>query len=556
MKSLYQLIQYLFSVLLSALSNASDIVDLIFRLPMRVLNSGRQDDDGDAYEDAAPTSVFQRTAQILLSILLAPFRLLGWASTIPFHFWLNSSSDRQRDLLFGTPAIIAAGVVLLLLIRSEAMSNNTAELYRYRAIESFREGDYPMSNVYFSRLILDNRTVATKFDRLNWARSLKKSGQIQKAAAILDELAPDKKPGFDEAHQLKAFDLIQSARDTKQDTDFLDRLRFHLTHGGGADSPEVNEAWSIYYLAIGQFENAIEHLKLAVKKDSSHLLAIAELYRQLGNEPEMEAHFKLAADNLYAKLQQVPLDQSVRISLAKALTKLSNFDAAARVLESGFRMKPDKELQAALAGFYVHRFDRQTELEFPDRFGFLNKSLKYDVNYLPAYDRLIACYSNSKSETEIQEIQNYLSRSLAEGNAPSLCHFALSNIEWLAGRHNKAQWHIEKAFKIDSQLAAIANNLAWMLAHSPTPDLERALVLAKGVVSKSPNDFRFRDTLATVLMLSEEYDEAAAEFEKILKSSPNRRKIHRNLATIYHELGHEEISKQHKKLAQADPLEP
>ena len=108
---------------------------------------------------------------------------------------------------------------------------------------------------------------------------------------------------------------------------------------------------------------------------------------------------------------------------------------------------------------------------------------------------------------------------------------------------------MERAFQLDSRFAVLANNLAWLLAHSSSPDLDRALKIAETVVAKNPANARFRDTLGTILMKQKKFDQAVAEFKKALLNIPDKKSVHLKLAAIYHELGKKNLAASHENRA-------
>lgn len=541
--------QYIMRLPLAALSNFVDLFETLFRVPFKAFSDWKAGDDEFSEPDERPDEANGSVGQKLAFVALLPLKALWWLIALPFRLYTETDSQRKLDLLSGLPALITVGVVLLFLVRSYAMSSGIAEEYRKRAISSMRSKDFSKANFYFTRIVNDSRLSATEADRLNWAVSLSGDGQDSRAKALLNELAPDDQQGFEPAHRLKAVGLVKSLEARKQNTDYLEQLHFQLKCSGETKSPEINEAWAVYYISIGQLKDAVNHLKVAALKNPSHYVTIADLNKRMGKKDEVETNLNLAVQTIVSRLEDNPLDHSTRIQLAKAYAEQNKYDDATEVLERGFDLKPDREIRIALADFHASRFDNQQELDFATRFGFLAKSLHYDINFLPSYERLIAFCMQSKANQERDTIKKYLVESLAEGRAAALCHFALSNIELYEGDQKQAEWHIDKAFELNNNLPSIANNLAWMLAHSNEPNIPRALELAEDVVARNPTDVQFRDTLAHILSLAEDYERAAFEFEKVLSMSSGENHVHRKLAEIYRKLGQVEIALQHEKLA-------
>ena len=58
---------------------------------------------------------------------------------------------------------------------------------------------------------------------------------------------------------------------------------------------------------------------------------------------------------------------------------------------------------------------------------------------------------------------------------PRLVHVLLGLDDWDAGRVDQARIHLEQAYRLDPSAGIVSNNLAWVLANGPDPDLKRAL---------------------------------------------------------------------------------
>lgn len=556
MNILLQLFQTIVRLFVVAISNLSDLIELVARF----FSSPFVNTDDEYLAEDRPDQPPQRTrigwfTNGLGVSLFAPLKLIWWSLISPILILQGTDDERIQNLMAGLPALLVFSVAVFFLLRSSAMSDTNGEIYRVRAVECLRQQEFSKANTYYSRLVLGNNLAATETDKLNWVQTLYHTGNHRRAGAILDELAPNDRQGLESAHLFKAMQMVKSISVQKQSAQFLEQLKFHLSRCGDSESKNANEAWALYYVSTGQLEAAIGHLKKAAKQNVAHYLTITDLSRRMGDSVAEQENLNLAIDALENELAADPLNHEIRIQLASAHVRRRAFEKAGQILVAGFQLKPDQRIRTSLADFYASRYDQQPELEFSKRIEFLSRSLGYDVNYRPTYDRLISCCVGSESTQEIETIRKLLIESLAKGNAPALCHFALSFVYWQDGQKETAQWHIEKAFQLNGELLSIANNLAWILAHSDQPDTGRAVELARFVVSREPDDYRFRDTLATVLMLNNDFDEAAVEFEKVLPLTSDRNNVHRKLAKIYRQLGQLQIAEQHDKLAQSENLE-
>ena len=121
-------------------------------------------------------------------------------------------------------------------------------------------------------------------------------------------------------------------------------------------------------------------------------------------------------------------------------------------------------------------------------------------------------------EGRFVEARPLLERALAEPDAAASVHAAMGMLELVAGNGAAAARHSRAALRLDPQLAWAANNLAWILATSPDPELrdpEQAVALAEQVVAGEPDpDPNHLDTLAAAYAAAGRGDEAVATAER------------------------------------------
>ena len=159
----------------------------------------------------------------------------------------------------------------------------------------------------------------------------------------------------------------------------------------------------------------------------------------------------------------------------------------------------------------------------------------------------MSTYQRHKSGRD--EIREFLEDKLATGEKAAMVHFSLSNVMWMENQQEEARWHVEQAYKLDPSFSTIANNLAWFLAHEENPDLERAYSLAHEIVRNDPRNARFNDTLATILMKQQRWDEAVTHFQKALPGMKQNEKneIHKKLAEVYSNLDKPNLARLHRE---------
>jgi tetratricopeptide (TPR) repeat protein len=527
--------------LIRALSNIADLFELLFRPITKGL--GEIVRDGEGARGKKP--LFVR----LLLLVFFPIRLIWLVFTFPLT--LFRGFDRSRLIQFGysIPALLT--VVLVLLVTGNAMLRDEATkgAYRRAGNEAILKGDFNKAKPYFGRLV--NSSGGTRDqDKLNWSIVLAQTGQFERSKSILDGLAPDDTVGFAPAHRIKALTLLGTLTG-RVDVDVLSKIRHHLERADEQKSVQIQNGWAIYYLAIGQAENAIRYMEGAAEINPEYFVTIASIYESNGNTSGKERTLE-KAKTIYEKiLDKDPLNHSVRILLSAVLVKQNREDQAEQNLKVGVQLQPDQKIMNALSDFYLMRHDRSVYggKPFEDQLEFLQTALTFDPNHLPVYERLIT-QSRIHMETEgFEKIQNMLEESIVNGKSTALSHFALGNLMYLKGDFKDSQFHMERAYELDAKFLVIANNLAWLLAHNENPELERAYELIKGVVERRPEDARFRDTLASVLMKLGKTDEALTEFERALPGVQDKKSIHEKLAVLYDQVGKKNLAELHRKKA-------
>jgi|GEM_PF-2010776 len=531
-----QWISKFFDTIFSAISNFSDWLDRLM-LP-------RMDDD-----DGRPPGAFKRAMAwprravtvlvvIIAKILLYPIQLAATIAKASFSEWALC-----------LPAFLAVCLAVFAMLRVHWFGDDIINRYRRATAMAMNTEDWELAKTYLGRIVNEGGDV-TDADRLQWAMALDQTGSPNQASEVMDALAPESRPGSPLGHRMKALTLAgQIGQTDKLDT--LERLHWHLKNAGKPDGWELNLAWATYHINLKEPEIAVGYLKAAAQFKPEHWLTIAELHRHDGNAVDERFALQEAAAVFERKVTIAPSDVRSRVNWANALSRLEQVDRAEQVLLKGLKLNADPFIRHATADFYLMRHDL-TAIDDPDnfqqQFEYLKHAIDLDVNYGKSYDRLVAQFVSRPNDEDSQRIRGLIESLIADGNTTGLAHFTLANILWLSNDREEAQWHMEQAYKTDKRLVVVANNLAWLLAHTDPPDLDRALTLARNAVAENP-DPRFRDTLGTVLMKQGNYEEALTEFENALKTTDSKSPIHEKLAFVYEQLGKPRLAELHRNNA-------
>lgn len=519
-----------------------------------------------SHRDAAGNDAVKSRKHLLMlpvTICFALFSLVLRILMSPLDLIAGLIQGNRKTVLWSCAGLAVLSVVAIgtfngSLFGTGSVSAREIEL-RKLAANSFQNQSFELAATQFDELI----TIGNAYDseKLSCAISHARIGNTEKSTEIMKSLAPGPggTPGYAAAHQAMAVSIVEKIRTEQiRNASVLNTLRWHLSCSGNDVPTEIHRVWYEYYLATNNLAEATSHLKSAANSNPAYLLLLADIYRKQGNEFERIETLKRAA-TAYAKL--VDGDASNvdhRISYSRILFDLERYDLAESVLLNGIEIANEPALRSACAGFYVSLYGQKpnngntTDETFSrEAFDLLQKSLSYDANHLPTYQALIRLYRVTDDAKGKSNITAMLREILEDDESTALAHFSLSNIYWVDGNFTESQLHMEQAFKANSRFSVVGNNLAWILAHSDPPELDRAFALASQVVENNPDDGRFRDTLATILMKQEQFPVALAEFQKALPTASNRKEIHQKMADIYQKLDRAELAAHHQEQADA-----
>ena len=481
-------------------------------------------------------------------------RAFGWGVGLPilllkspFVVMRSLLNAKRSDLLFLAPAALALGFLGFVSVQMWLGRTSIESRYRQGAYSAIQAGNFPLAKTYFTRMLDDGELSPT--DQLALVGVFARTGQNEQAAQILDRLAPDEGPvGFPNAHKVKALNCAQQIGKS-DDPELLKRLKRHLDCCSN-ESQEISQAWAAYYLGIDDIENALARLADAAQSHPQFWFSVADIAERERKFSYREKALREAKLEFQARLEKDPLDTDSRLNLAKVLTRRQDHELAEQLLLRGMKLQPDNKLRNSMAGFYVARYDdasKKAPRDFSREFSFLQKAIEADANYSVAYDRLTNLFLADASSEERDSIREVLLSQIASDDPSAMAHFALSNLLFAAGENVKAEWHLEKAYKLDDRFVVVINNLAWVLAHKKKPDLDRALELASTAVSQSPDNAEYLDTYGTVLLKCKKYDAAITNFEKALSKHQSKDEIHMKLALCYRAIERPDLAEIHEK---------
>ena len=443
---------------------------------------------------------------------------------------------------------------------ARAMNNKDAieAGYRTSARQAVADEDGEQAKFYYTRLVGAGDR-GSRQDQLNWVSILSASGDQKAAKEQLDQLAPDDEFGFGPAHLEKA-KMLSSAqsRPPGLDGDQLKKLGWHLRHGASEPGTQNNLMWANYFLAIEQVDNAVARFEAAAGQKPELWFEIAALYRRLNRKDDFDRAHNRAETHAVNQLESDPHDVGQRIRLIAILADQKRFDEVETLMSEGLRLSPnDVALRSTASNLALARLSLINQDE-PDanqqRMLLMSQAATFNVNNVQLYAKLTEFYQQAKTDEQRSDFRDQLESWIAGGKAVPHAHLALGNLLWQESKRDDAILHFESALEMDPSMSIIANNLAWALCKSDSPDLERAEKLIRLAMKSNPMNHSFRDTLGTILFEQKRYREALTFFEQILPNARGAKKkdLHRQLAIIYSELGQENLAARHREQTQSE----
>jgi tetratricopeptide (TPR) repeat protein len=501
-----------------------------------------------------------RLRTVLLSPILLPWRMIAAAGRFAakrvagFFKWLRRAWRRRkmRRLVQGLPALLTALLVGMVAVAVGLQKATLTKTYGLAAGVAIKNEDFKAAKIYLERLTeLDGGQDATRYDL---ALTLEKLGNRDRAAAIMQSLAPADRTGFGRAHRWQAAKLLTD-RETYKSPELLRLAERHLLRAQEAepDSPDVQWELAQLYAATGRGKLAIAALQKAARQSPQFNYELGVLSVARGESQLAREAFEKADAHFQKEVGKNPDDQNSRLRWAAARMNLGDFQWAVKILSDGLTRHPDGPFRKVLADFFAAQYDRlrQTGKAKPgELLTMLRRALEFDAKHSRALERLVDFGEGGGRQAS--EAKELLQSMLAQGQMPATVHLALGTKAWEKDDLDKAQLHLELAYKLDPALAPVANNLAWVLAQRDKPDLERALRIMDSVLRRWPDVPAYRDTRGQILVKMQRWKDALDDLEIALPAMAKNRELHAAMAKAYEMLGMPEMAKKHLELGKEE----
>jgi tetratricopeptide (TPR) repeat protein len=474
--------------------------------------------------------------------------------------WLRQVLRRRplrRHLLRGLAALLAGAIVLVVAGAAGLTDSNQIRMrYFDQAAHHFNRRNYQAARIGFERVAHEGGDLGTREVRYNLAVCLDVLGESDRARALIDQLAPDDRTGFAPAHVWQAHRLWSGPNHTPAE---IRAGEEHLLRAL-QDAPNASEPSALlgqFYLAAGWAQKALPYLEAAARAQPEMLLPLARAECVLDKRIRAHDRAKEARQLFKSRADADPDDHNSRLLWVEANLILEDFPAAADALQREAILKTDDRYPRALAQVYLAWSDslgREDRSKLAERLALLDRGLTHD----PANMLLLGRFSDliRTGGSEGDRARAALQTLVACGLATGPVRYALGLDAWEHGRAAEARLHWEEAGRLSPQMPAFVNNLAWILANGPKPDLPRALDTINPVIARSPGDPRFRETRGQILARMHRWREALPDLEMALTVYPDDPDLHRTLAETYDHLDAPAMAAEHRKRAEAPDAAP
>jgi tetratricopeptide (TPR) repeat protein len=468
--------------------------------------------------------------------------------------WYWASRD-WRVLGMGGPALLAGLAVLWL--GWLCFRTDTSELqarYLENGKAAFARKDYQRALACYERLasLTEDRPEVSYC----LALTAEQLGHADRAVRLMSELAPQDRKGYAPAHFWWARQLLLAVEPSEQ---ARSAAEVHLVRALDGDLPDRATGQGLLgqlYLARGRLEEAELLLSKAVQSRPHLRLWLARVYarRKDLSRARQEAH--LAVRFFRARAKADLDDHLARLTWADGVSFLEDYPTAVAILQEGLSATQADIYRSALARVHLAWYEARKEAGAAagELLELLRKGLSYEPSNRDLLNRLLTWLKGPASQAD--EARAVLRRLLAAGKATAYAHFALSVDAWQRGDARAARLHLERAHQTDPAIPLVANNLAWLLAQPPRPDLPRALRLANLALEQQPANSAFRDTRGRIYLKMRRWKEALADLEAALDNSSGSPALHQALAEAYEKLGNAPLAAEHRRLARSTPAGP
>ena len=503
--------------------------------------------------------------QALIFHLRRLFYLLGDSVFVPIRFMIGLWRDGNhgRTLLFGLPSIAVFLFAVVCALFSFWSQTSLKREYDKAKKAAQKNGDHSAAITYGQKLYQLDPGDKSKFDLalllISDDSELTGAQNRARAQAMIDSMAPDDRPGYPDAHVMKAQHIAVTPGLAVDDRIKLVEKQLQLALTSDANNVSALTMTAEIMSLKREFESALEiYIRLFDDNAALHR-KIAEIYHILGRGGEATYYVEKAIDRYSRLLAEQPgnVDYIRRIGNAHAM--LARFDTAVSVMRDAIekeKVEGNVELlKKALANIHIACSQSLVSDSFMEddvaRQKFLDQIIeayRMDPTNEPAM-RLLTEFSDA-GFPESNTARSVYDPRIDPDSADAIVLQGIGTRELLYGNRELGISLLEKGLQKNPENHTIMNNLAYAMMDV---DLERSEKLSAKSINIAPGVFNYYDTHGNIMIRKGDFERAISDFhisidkrpkpkgeesqKKIEEERAFKAKVYRSLAFCYEKLG-------------------
>jgi tetratricopeptide (TPR) repeat protein len=479
---------------------------------------------------------------------LNPIHWIIWPLGFVTGYFLSRPYISLGPALFAI-AVMIGSIALYAQLRYQGGRSSRIQLYQRLLADAAQSQDYKKALIASKTLIdLQPNDLRFQFER---AQIEKKLGNDQLADDLMFRLASQKKYGVASLWLAEQrFDMSKMPTWTQEQHQLFRSLMAAAIDGSNGEI--LNGAkfkLSGYLSSIGANSEALRYLADIIPDNPQLAITACELARATNDPIRLQTLLPIAINFHRNELSKSPDSLDHRLKLARALVIDGDIDDAIVLLEDGQKLKPDMQIQNAIAEAYIYQGDkiargRQTPEALAQRIQIVHRAATLAPNnplvVEALVDLLIQCRDDKNQESAT------LREAALQGLDPESVHFIRGTIALMENKPDEAKTHLALASKSEIPMPGVLNNLAVAIASQEGGDLEEALRLANSALERLQHPYLY-ETRGQILFKMQKYQDCILDLEKGLQSPELATSIYASLIVAYEKLGNPSLAAEYSE---------
>ena len=477
----------------------------------------------------------------------SPLRAIWTFLEDAWDFLVDVLAHRQRhwrDLFIGLPATILAIALGVITIAGYFDQQSSFRMYWALGEQALAEEKPETAEIYLQKALVNPASDQNKIT-LALARTYEKMGSLDRAAVLMDSIAPLNEVGHPRAHLYLATQM--AAKNAEGQQVDLKAWDWHIRNADKKDPYFVDKLRSDYYLALGDEQKSLEYVTRVAEAEPNLWFFIAQRHNARNNPEAAQAALDRGREAYERLWKADPGNLEKRLQYATALLLTKRAEEARTLVLEAYQRSPDPRLAIAMSNVCNVEVDLElARSNAVERLGLgkvaklLTEAIAFTPNHPGTLERIGRLATSEKSV--VDEFRSALADQIARGVANQHSFYILGVLEFEAGDLEAAQRYTRQSLKLVPDMQTAANNLAYYITQAPTPDLDEALSLANIACKGNLQLADFYDTRGVVYAMRGEIEPAITDYLKALTLPGSPPKLREKLAELYDKTGDKRLS--------------